>query len=88
MNTVECGGAHEGKGEEWLDSLREYTKYKDEKGHESQFFEDLQTLLFGQLCLASLGVQNQNERPENEYNSSSLMMILPWNYTKTTYFIC
>ncbi len=33
--------------------LREFRKYK-EQGHESQFSEDQQTLLFSQLCLAAL----------------------------------
>ncbi len=31
--------------------LREYRKYKEDKGRESQFSEDLQILLHSQFCL-------------------------------------
>ncbi len=56
MSTAECRGAHEGKGKEEPTQiiLRERRKYKEERGHESQFSEDLQTLLFSQLHLAAL----------------------------------
>ncbi len=47
---------HEGKGEEEPTQtvLRKCRKYKKERERKSQFSEDLQTLLFGQLCLAAL----------------------------------
>ncbi len=53
---MESRGVHEGKGEEEPTQtvLRECRKYKEEKGHELQFAEDLQTLLFSQLCFAAL----------------------------------
>ncbi len=41
VSTAECGGTQEGKGGE-------------DRGRESQFSEDLQTLLLCQLCLAAL----------------------------------
>ncbi len=46
----------EGKGKEEATQtiLRKYRKYKGERGHEPQFSEDLQALLFGPLCLAAL----------------------------------
>ncbi len=46
----------EGKGKEEATQtvLRECIKWKEDRGHESQFSENLQTLLFGQLCLAAL----------------------------------
>ncbi len=48
--------ARKGKGEEDATQtiLRECRKYKKSRGHESQFSEDLQALLFGHLCLAAL----------------------------------
>ncbi len=50
------GGAHERKGEEELTQtvLGERRKFKEERKRESQFSEDLQTLLFSQLCLVAL----------------------------------
>ncbi len=53
VSTAECG--HEGKWEEETTQtvLRECRKYKEERGCKSKFSEDLQTLLFGQLCLAA-----------------------------------
>ncbi len=55
VSTAECGGAHEGKGEEEPTQtvLRKCRKYKEGRGHESQFSEDPQTLLFGQLCFTA-----------------------------------
>ncbi len=69
MSTAECGGAHEGKGVEETTQtiLRECREYKKERGRMSQFSEDLQSLLFGQLCLA---------RPKNEYKMSSSTDVL------------
>ncbi len=56
MSTVECRGAQEGKGKEELTQtvLRECRKQREDRGRKSQFSEDLQTLEFGQLCLATL----------------------------------
>ncbi len=57
MSTAECGDTHEGKGEaEQTQTVFERMQKKKgrEKGLESQFSEDLQTLLFHQLCLAAL----------------------------------
>ncbi len=46
----------EGKGEEEATQtvLKECRKCKEVRGHESQFSEDLQTLLFGYLFIATL----------------------------------
>ncbi len=38
----------------------------------SLFSEDLQTSILPVLLNCSIGVQNQNERPKSEYNSSPL----------------
>ncbi len=57
VSTAECGGMHgKGKGEEEATQtiLRECRKKREEKGCESQFSEDLQTLLFSQFSLAAL----------------------------------
>ncbi len=57
MSTAECGGVHEGKREEQLMKqtvLQECRKYWEKRGHKSQFPENLQTLLFSQLCLVAL----------------------------------
>ncbi len=57
VSTAECGDAHEGKGEEEEATqtvFRECRKQQVEKGQKTQFSEDLQTLLFGQLYQAAL----------------------------------
>ncbi len=66
MSTAECGGAHEGKGEE----------------------EPAQTLLWSTdftvqsvVFSCSTGVQNQKERPKNQYNSS------PWGQSLLNSYI-
>ncbi len=51
MSTAECGGAHgEGKGGGGTntDSFEESRKYREERGFESEFSDDLQILLFSQ----------------------------------------
>ncbi len=57
VSTAECGGAHgggkEGGWATWT-ILRECRKYRDERGQKAQLSEDLQTLMFGQLCLTAL----------------------------------
>ncbi len=55
-STAECGGTPGSEGEEEPTQtvLSECRKHKEEKGCESQFSDDQQTLLFGQLCLAAL----------------------------------
>ncbi len=49
--------------------LRECRNYKQERGHKSQFSEDLQILLFGTIWLV-FGVKHQSQRPTNEYLST------------------
>ncbi len=48
--------AHEGKGAEEATQtiVRECRKFKEERRCDSQFSDDLQTSLIGQLCLAAL----------------------------------
>ncbi len=53
MSTVECGGTQEG-GITYTDCFERVQEIEGRARAESQFTEDLQTLLFGQLCLAAL----------------------------------
>ncbi len=46
----------EGGGVADTDRFKRIQKMREERGRESQFSEDLQTLLFGQLCLAALSI--------------------------------
>ncbi len=51
MSTAECGGEHEGKGEEWLTDTDRFERMQKQGRErvESQYSEGLQTLLFSQL---------------------------------------
>ncbi len=76
MNPAECGGAHEGQGR--VTNTDRFERMQKIEGRER---ENLQTLLLGQLCLAATGVQNQNQRAENEYRKLSCFKIRsPWDH--------
>ncbi len=55
MSTVKCGGVHDVRGRSNRHRLflenAENKRYKDERGCESQFSEELQTLRFGPSAL-------------------------------------
>ncbi len=75
MSTAECGGAHEGKGVEELTQtiLRECREYKENKeGAGHIFWRSTDFTVQSVVSSCSTGVQNQTQRPENEYNMSFL----------------
>ncbi len=54
VQTEACAEEERGEEESTQTVLREIRKEKEDRGRGSQFSEDLQTLLFGQLCLSVL----------------------------------
>ncbi len=58
MSKVESGCVHrggKGGGGSYTDCFERMQRIEGrERGHEAQFSKDLQTLLFGHLCLAAL----------------------------------
>ncbi len=76
MSTAECGGVHKGKREEEpTQTVLQIIKGR-ERTRVTVFCRSTDFIVWSVVSSCSIGVQNQNKRPKNEYNMAPLMKIM------------